>query len=110
MPRCWSQCWLAEMFISTSSTFRYCHLVEVLILLFCKNFLLKQEAKMIILGIQEKPDRNGHPAYKYIARPETIINPGFGRGFGYFADLLYINYRPLRLFRAGLVPGESGLA
>lgn len=74
-----------------------------------KEVVATKHPRLIILGIQEKPDRNGHAAYKYLADAATIVHPGFGREFGYLADVGYLPFRQLRLFLARLAPGQSGL-
>ena len=65
--------------------------------------------KLIVLGVVEKPSRFGHSAFKFIARRDLIIAPGYWADANYLSDLIYLPFRQLRLLFADLAPGASGL-
>ena len=74
------------------------------------DLLLKyKKPKLLIVDILENPDRNVHPAYKYLASTKTIVWPTFGRGLGYFSDILFLPYREGYLFFANILPDEFKL-
>ena len=66
--------------------------------------------KLIVLGVTEKPSRFGHSAFKYIAPRDLIVDPGYLADFKYFADLVYLPYRQLKLFAADVDPALIGLS
>ena len=66
--------------------------------------------KLIVLGVTEKPSRFGHSAFKYVAPRDLIVDPGYLADFKYFADLLYLPYRQLKLFVADIDPTMIGLS
>lgn len=74
-----------------------------------EEMLTTKRPKLLVVGVIEKPSRFGHPAYKYIARPGLILDPGYFGNISYFGDLIYLPFRQIRLFAAELAPGMAGL-
>lgn len=68
-----------------------------------------KKPKLVILGVTEKPSRYGHPAFKYLAEPDAIADPGYLSDWNYFSDLIYLPFRQMRLFAANWFPGALGL-
>lgn len=65
--------------------------------------------KLLIIGVIEKPSRFGHPAYKYLAPPAMVVNPGYPTNINYLHDLIYLPFRQMWLFAADIAPEPSGL-
>jgi hypothetical protein len=69
-----------------------------------------KKPKLVVLGVTEKPQRFGHPAFKYIGRVAAIADPGYPADVNYFSDLIYLPFRQMRLAAADWAPGGMGLA
>jgi hypothetical protein len=78
-------------------------------LVFAQELFSTKHPKLIVIGVIEKPGRFGHPAYKYLAPAKLLANPGYVGNLSYFADLMYLPFRQLKLFGAKLFPSLSGL-
>ncbi|HTZ67576.1 MAG TPA: hypothetical protein VMB83_08930 [Roseiarcus sp.] len=75
-----------------------------------KEMFADKKPKLVVLGVDEKPSRFGHPAFKYLADPGAIADPGYMGDLNYFSDLVYLPFRQMRLFAANLLPDGLGLA
>lgn len=75
-----------------------------------EEMLKEKRPRLLVLGVIEKPSRYGHSAYKYVAPPALMADPGYAGNLHYFPDLMYLPFRQLRLFAADLIPGGTGLA
>jgi hypothetical protein len=68
-----------------------------------------KKPKLVILGVTEKPSRFGHSAFKYLAEPSAIVDPGYLGDWNYLSDLIYLPFRQMRLFASDWLPGGLGL-
>jgi hypothetical protein len=73
------------------------------------ELLARKRPKLLIIGIQEHPDRNEHDAFRYIAPREQVVTPSLWRRLSYFGDLGYAPFRQLLLLFARLFPDVSQL-
>ncbi|HWE99405.1 MAG TPA: hypothetical protein VG248_06390 [Caulobacteraceae bacterium] len=74
-----------------------------------REILSAKTPRLIVIGVTEKPSRFGHPAYKYIAPADQVLDPGYFPDFDWASDVAYLPYRQLRLFVSQLLPGGTGL-
>src|SRR5262249_34664456 len=74
------------------------------------ELLKTKRPKLLVIGVIEKPSRFGHPAFKYIAPREMVIDPGQPGNVKYFSDLAYLPYRQMVLFAAKVAPWASNLS
>lgn len=74
-----------------------------------KQVMATKTPKVLVIGIVDNPSRSGHPAYKYIARSEDVIDPGFLFNRDYISNLVYLPYRQMLLFAARYFPQVFGL-
>lgn len=75
-----------------------------------EEVLETKRPKLVIVGVIEKPARFGHSAFKYMARPGLVANPGYATNFNYPANLIYLPFRQMKLFLARLLPSYMGLS
>jgi len=75
-----------------------------------EEMLKEKHPRLLVLGVIEKPSRYGHSAFKYVARPGLVADPGYLGNWHYFPDLMYLPFRQMRLFAADVLPGGTGLA
>jgi hypothetical protein len=75
-----------------------------------KELFANKRPELLVIGVIEKPSRFGHRAFKYVAEPNMIVDPGYLGDANYFSDLVYLPFRQMRLFAAGLLPGGLRLA
>jgi hypothetical protein len=74
------------------------------------EMLTAKKPKLIVIGVQDKPARFGHPAYKYLASERELLDPGYALNAQYFSDLAYLPFRQMKLFAADLFPSWFGLS
>jgi hypothetical protein len=74
------------------------------------ELLKTKRPKLLVIGVIEKPSRFGHPAFKYIAPPSMVANPGQLGNVNYLSNLVYLPYRQMVLFAADVAPWASHLA
>ena len=60
--------------------------------------------KLIVIGVIEKPARFGHPAFKYVAPRNLVVDPGYLANANYLSDLVYMPFRQMRLAAAYVAP------
>jgi len=72
-----------------------------------EEMLREKTPKLLIIGVIEKPSRFGHPAYKYLAPPSMVADPGYATNLDYLANLAYLPFRQMRLFVADVLPGGA---
>lgn len=75
-----------------------------------EEVLETKRPKLVILGVVERPGRFGHSAFKYMARSGLIANPGYATNLNYPSNLIYLPFRQMKLFVAGIAPGYMGLS
>ncbi len=74
-----------------------------------EEMLTAKKPRLIVIGVQDKPSRFGHPAYKYLASERDLLNPGYGLNANYLSNLAYLPFRQMKLFAADLFPSWFGL-
>jgi hypothetical protein len=75
-----------------------------------EELLKTKKPRLIVVGVQESPDRDEHDAYRYLPPAGAILRPGLWRRLSYFPDVAYLPYRQLRLALAWALPAASGLS
>lgn len=75
-----------------------------------EEMLTAKRPKLIVIGVQDKPSRFGHPAYKYLASQHGLLDPGYAFNANYLPNLAYLPFRQMKLFAADLFPSWFGLA
>lgn len=73
-----------------------------------RELLKEKKPRLIVIGVQDKPSRFGHPAYKYLAPASMLVNPEYAGNANYPSDLIYLPYRQMVLFAANLFPEMMG--
>jgi hypothetical protein len=74
-----------------------------------EEMLKAKQPRLLVIGVTEKPSRFGHSAFRYLASPADLLNPGYLGNFNWLPDLAYLPYRQLYLFAAWLAPGAMGM-
>jgi hypothetical protein len=64
-----------------------------------------KKPKLIVYEIQEYPNRNVHPAYKYIGSPGSVASSLLWRNTEYVDDAVYLPYRQMKSLWDGLLDG-----
>lgn len=74
-----------------------------------EEMLTAKRPRLIVIGVIEKPSRYGHSAFKYVARPGLVVDPGYLANVNWTKNLIYLPYRQMELFVARFLPGAMGL-
>ncbi len=74
-----------------------------------EEMLTTKHPRLIVIGVTEKPSRFGHSAFRYLAAPADLLNPGYVGNLNWLPDLAYLPYRQLYLFAANIAPRAMGL-
>ena len=63
-----------------------------------RELLRHKHPKIIVIPINELPERTGHEAYKYVANPYDIIRPRYFGDLRYLGNVIFLPYRQGRVF------------
>jgi hypothetical protein len=72
-----------------------------------REMLAHKHPRLLILGVQEEPDRNEHDTYRYLSSASDVATPQIWRRLSYVSDLGFVPFRQLRLLYARLFPAEN---
>lgn len=71
------------------------------------ELLREKKPRLIVYEIQEYPNRLVHPAYKFIASPDSVATSLLWRNNEYVDDIVYLPYRQMKSFWDGLLQGAG---
>jgi hypothetical protein len=73
-------------------------------------FKADRRPKLLVIGVIEKPQRFGHPAFKYISDSSDLVQAAYPININYLSDLGYLPFRQMKLAAMRLFPGAFNVA